>query len=64
MKKISFFLFVLLFALGASKPAGNGELQYMVRVTITQTYVQTVGDNRFDLVVFDQAYATLPRIIL
>jgi hypothetical protein len=58
MKEILFFLCVLIFTIGASTSTGNEQLEYMVRMTITQTYTQTVGDNRFDMVVFDQAYAT------
>ncbi|MGA2667637.1 MAG: hypothetical protein ABSF32_01835 [Ignavibacteria bacterium] len=55
MRKIPFFLFILI--LVSCIKTGSTDLQYLVHLTITQTYTEINGTKTFDVVVFDQAYA-------
>jgi len=56
MKKILFFPLILVLTAGFQSE--SSQLQYMVRMTVFQTYTHMKDVNRtFDIVVFDQAYA-------
>jgi hypothetical protein len=55
MKKIFYTLFILI--ISGCLFAGDYPLQYMVRMTVFQTYTQEKGDKRFDIVVTDQVFA-------